>query len=87
MCFWMAWNGFELLDLLLSLRSHFQVVNYLKSEPGRTVLVDFPGEFRLLGALWKPSVDVTPLDTAIRGPCRVARAIGTERLKHHGQRI
>lgn len=43
------------------------MVNYLKSEPGRTVLVDFPGEFRLLGALWKPSVDVTPLDTAIRG--------------------
>lgn len=44
-----------------------QVVNYLKSEPGRRVLVDFPGEFRLLGALWKPAVDVTPLDTAIRG--------------------
>ncbi|CAK9043563.1 unnamed protein product [Durusdinium trenchii] len=43
------------------------VVNYLKSEPGRRVLVDFPGEFRLLGALWKPAVDVTPLDTAIRG--------------------
>lgn len=43
------------------------VVNYLKSEPGGRILVDFPGEFRLLGALWKPAVDVTPLDTAIRG--------------------
>lgn len=45
-----------------------EVVNYLKSEPGGgRILVDFPGEFRLLGALWKPAVDVTPLDTAIRG--------------------
>lgn len=43
------------------------VLNYLKSEPGKHVLVDFPGEFRLLGALYKPAVDVTPLDTAIRG--------------------
>jgi len=42
-------------------------VNYLKSEPGHRVLVEFPGEFRLLGAMWKPAVDVTPLDTAIRG--------------------
>ena len=43
-------------------------MNYLKSEPGGgRILVDFPGEFRLLGALWKPAVDVTPLDTAIRG--------------------
>ena len=42
-------------------------MNYLKSEPGHRVLVEFPGEFRLLGAMWKPAVDVTPLDTAIRG--------------------
>ena len=42
-------------------------MNYLKSEPGGRILVDFPGEFRLLGAVWKPAVDVTPLDTAIRG--------------------
>eukprot|EP00931_Biecheleriopsis_adriatica_P100943 TRINITY_DN76177_c0_g1_i1.p1 TRINITY_DN76177_c0_g1~~TRINITY_DN76177_c0_g1_i1.p1 ORF type:complete len:1450 (-),score=292.96 TRINITY_DN76177_c0_g1_i1:121-4470(-) len=44
------------------------VVNYLKSLPGSPrALSEFPGEFRLLGALWKPEVDVTPLDTAIRG--------------------
>ena len=39
--------------------SFYQVLNYLKSEPGKHVLVDFPGEFRLLGALYKPAVDVT----------------------------
>eukprot|EP00929_Paragymnodinium_shiwhaense_P035755 TRINITY_DN19275_c0_g1_i1.p1 TRINITY_DN19275_c0_g1~~TRINITY_DN19275_c0_g1_i1.p1 ORF type:complete len:1537 (+),score=317.56 TRINITY_DN19275_c0_g1_i1:102-4712(+) len=42
------------------------VVNFLKSKPGQITLMDMPGEFRLLGAYWKPE-DVTPLDTAIRG--------------------
>merc|ERR1739848_870638 len=43
------------------------VVNYLKSKPGKgRAIADLPGEFRLLGALWKPE-DVTPLDTAVRG--------------------
>lgn len=44
------------------------VVNYLKSEPSKPrAISEHPGEFRLLGALFKPEVDVTPLDTAIRG--------------------
>ncbi|CAE7530736.1 unnamed protein product, partial [Symbiodinium sp. KB8] len=60
-------GGLEEIDRESHLTGNCQVLNYLKSEPGKHVLVDFPGEFRLLGALYKPAVDVTPLDTAIRG--------------------
>jgi len=44
------------------------VVNFLKSEPGKPrTLSEYPGEYSFLGATFKPEVDVTPLDTAVRG--------------------